>query len=240
MSGSTMSTVTRRVRRRGCLPTPMCISAPAIPAVQVSPLAPLTVMSPMTPFPSSPISPGNADACTMGYVQLAGHHILVCGHEEAITSSPKGAIIINTASLECNDDELEERGHRVIKLPIRDHPDDEEINRNFKRYIYQLSKIILDDMKFGDYMIIHCRRGISRSVTILCGLIMVFNECNYAKAIDDIRRTREIVNPNIGFIMLLENLEEEIQLWKKESLGVKEKLSILMRNYAASIPLPNC
>ncbi len=55
-------------------------------------------------------------------------------------------------------------------------------------------------------VLVHCHKGISRSPTIVIGILMHLYDFAFNTAFEKIRECRSIINPNIGFIIGLEAL----------------------------------
>lgn len=91
----------------------------------------------------------------------------------------------------------------IIEIPMKD-------NENFKieKYFDWTSKFI--DTVINDLnkkLMVNCYAGISRSVTIVCCYLMDKYGISYNDAIDIIRQSRPIADPNDGFVEKLKKRE---------------------------------
>ena len=97
-------------------------------------------------------------------------------------------------------------------------------------------------------VLVHCASGISRSVSVCCGFLMIKYNYSYQDAITLIRQNRSLSSPNCGFRVQLDCLEhckvkhsipDAIQLYKNK-LNVNEVMDITeliyqQREYANTI-----
>eukprot|EP01130_Rhizamoeba_saxonica_P016839 TRINITY_DN785_c0_g2_i3.p2 TRINITY_DN785_c0_g2~~TRINITY_DN785_c0_g2_i3.p2 ORF type:complete len:110 (-),score=20.08 TRINITY_DN785_c0_g2_i3:637-966(-) len=56
-------------------------------------------------------------------------------------------------------------------------------------------------------ILVHCNRGISRSTTMVIAFLIRFKNMTYDDAIDLVLKSREIANPNPGFVIQLREYE---------------------------------
>ena len=57
-------------------------------------------------------------------------------------------------------------------------------------------------------ILVCCRKGISRSATVVLSYLMTRQNKTLADAINHVRKKRSIINPNLGFMVSLTNLDE--------------------------------
>jgi protein-tyrosine phosphatase len=77
---------------------------------------------------------------------------------------------------------------------------------------YNISSIFEKTNQFIDKCVssnigiyIHCHQGISRSVTVVCAYLIKKFKMSAAEALNHIRKTRPIANPNPAFMQALVN-----------------------------------
>eukprot|EP00756_Hemistasia_phaeocysticola_P005369 Hpha_TRINITY_DN13299_c0_g1::TRINITY_DN13299_c0_g1_i1::g.155029::m.155029/K04459/DUSP, MKP; dual specificity MAP kinase phosphatase len=68
----------------------------------------------------------------------------------------------------------------------------------------------LDTARSSGRVLVHCRQGVSRSATVVMAYLMNKVRIPYRLARDIVKRKRPVVNPNVGFVTLLEAYEEEL------------------------------
>jgi len=84
----------------------------------------------------------------------------------------------------------------ISSAPVEEHF--ERVSVFIHRYMYQHG------------VLVHCRAGMSRSVTLLAAFLMSYSRCNSDEAIAIIREVRPVANPNAGFITKLRRYQNEI------------------------------
>jgi protein-tyrosine phosphatase len=62
----------------------------------------------------------------------------------------------------------------------------------------------------GDVVVVHCECGISRSTTLVVAYLMFINHWTRTRALQEVRKTREWVNPNPGFMKQLAAWEQQL------------------------------
>ncbi len=70
------------------------------------------------------------------------------------------------------------------------------------------TKFIEDCIKNGGKILVHCKRGISRSGSIIIAYIMSAKNIPYQEAFDLVKRKRHVCKPNINLINQLESMYE--------------------------------
>jgi protein-tyrosine phosphatase len=68
----------------------------------------------------------------------------------------------------------------------------------------QTFRLIDEEIRRGGRVLVHCRAGISRSVTVAAAYIMQKNHISSTKAIEQIRCARPVAWPNRGFRLTLQ------------------------------------
>jgi protein-tyrosine phosphatase len=90
--------------------------------------------------------------------------------------------------------------HHHFSIPDRPHS---PISLIFRKTF----QIINDEILNGGRVLVHCRAGVSRSVTIAAAYLMQKNNWGRDEAINQIRTARRIAWPNHGFRAALAQLE---------------------------------
>ncbi len=58
---------------------------------------------------------------------------------------------------------------------------------------------------------VHCQAGVSRSASIVIAYVMYKLKLNFDDAFDYVRQKRNLISPNIGFILQLEDLDKVLK-----------------------------
>jgi protein-tyrosine phosphatase len=74
------------------------------------------------------------------------------------------------------------------------------------KYFKQCSEFIYNGLKQKDQVLVHCEKGISRSVSIVIAYTMICKKLSFEKALKYVQSKHKCANPNSGFIKQLENL----------------------------------
>eukprot|EP01001_Neometanema_parovale_P006920 NODE_3254_length_1251_cov_138.421986_g3090_i0.p1 GENE.NODE_3254_length_1251_cov_138.421986_g3090_i0~~NODE_3254_length_1251_cov_138.421986_g3090_i0.p1 ORF type:complete len:223 (-),score=24.25 NODE_3254_length_1251_cov_138.421986_g3090_i0:503-1171(-) len=110
--------------------------------------------------------------------------------------------ILNTTREE--DANNSETGVRYMKLGVDDHSD-APIAKHFSSCYDFIEEARMNQCS----VLVHCRRGISRSATIVISYIMKFLGKSFEDAFDFVKQKRDIINPNLGFVLALESMNVE-------------------------------
>ena len=94
---------------------------------------------------------------------------------------------------------------KTLRIAVRDHCD-APLNEHFA----EAAKWIIEALKEGGRVLVHCKGGISRSSTLVAAFLMVSREMTCEAALDLIRSRRSMISPNIGFLLSLEAFEQVI------------------------------
>ena len=94
----------------------------------------------------------------------------------------------------------------------------------FKQVINFIDKCIEKNGK----VLVHCYMGRSRSVSLVCSYLMKKNNIDFDRALEMIRKHREIADPNDGFIRQLR------EFYMKEVKGLLPKKKILKKSEYSS------
>ena len=58
---------------------------------------------------------------------------------------------------------------------------------------------------------VHCQAGVSRSASIVIAYVMYSLKLNFDDALDYVKKKREFISPNIGFMLQLEDLDKALK-----------------------------
>lgn len=109
---------------------------------------------------------------------------------------------VNMGGAECEYDKHSGNalGIKYLDCPI---PDIDSFKLSFDLFM-PILEFINEDRNSN--VLIHCYKGISRSATIVIGILMHLYELPFDNVFSRIKEHRPIINPNIGFIIGLESL----------------------------------
>eukprot|EP01063_Lacrimia_lanifica_P029664 TRINITY_DN4574_c1_g1_i1.p2 TRINITY_DN4574_c1_g1~~TRINITY_DN4574_c1_g1_i1.p2 ORF type:complete len:326 (+),score=80.61 TRINITY_DN4574_c1_g1_i1:46-1023(+) len=133
--------------------------------------------------------------------------------------------ILNTA-LECDSSQrgdeaplLGTQGFDVLNLGIRDHADENLAN------IFGASFRFIDQAKLhGKKVLVHCRRGISRSAAVVIAYLIQSEQLSLDAAFEEVLKKRSIICPNLGFVLELERWVHSIKRATPVTPAVPRKL----------------
>ena len=80
---------------------------------------------------------------------------------------------------------------------------------NIKKYFDQTGKFINDALKEKGKVLVHCHAGISRSSTICLAYIIKYKKMSFDKALELVKKKRDKINPNPGFIIQLKEYQKD-------------------------------
>ena len=109
------------------------------------------------------------------------------------------------------------------KLNLRDTKEEDLI-----AFLYDAFSFI-DSSKNAIY--IYCKKGISRSSSIVIGYLIYKNKLKYIDAFNYVKSNRKIINPNTNFIEQLKMLEKFLDLNDYDIYSLKNMNYILMKNW---------
>jgi len=95
-------------------------------------------------------------------------------------------------------------GHKVIKA------DDAE-DFDLSQFFFECFAFIDEHRSKGHNVLVHCMAGISRSATIVIAYLMFTKSIDLWQAHDDVRRIRNVIKPNRGFMNQLRKFEKEMR-----------------------------
>lgn len=93
------------------------------------------------------------------------------------------------------------KSYNYFQIPLVDH-DDFDIAQHFK------STIELIDSNTPIF--VHCKRGVSRSASIVLAYLMWKNKMSFDEAFNYLKQKRSVVLPNAGFVRQLREFEKTL------------------------------
>ena len=66
-------------------------------------------------------------------------------------------------------------------------------------FLWEGAEYIHETLLSGESVLVHCFRGVSRSVAIVVGYLMMFHSYSYAHALEAVQAVRKKARPNMGF-----------------------------------------
>jgi protein-tyrosine phosphatase len=88
---------------------------------------------------------------------------------------------------------------------------DDEAVEPISQYFYRVHDIISNSVAENKNVIVHCAAGMSRSATLVIAYLMIENKWYFEAAYDYVKRKRPIIEPNIGFVRQLKDLEFKLR-----------------------------
>jgi hypothetical protein len=92
---------------------------------------------------------------------------------------------------------------KYINLRLRDTEDD-----NLLLYTRAIASIASREEAV---VMVHCNAGISRSVAVICAILMIRYNFTFDQALDMVKKERKIAQPNPGFVRQLRTLESMLK-----------------------------
>jgi protein-tyrosine phosphatase len=143
------------------------------------------------------------------YSEIIKDFLFISGYKTASTLSDlqnlKITNIINCSGDLCEN--LEFSGIHYLTLNIRDH-----VSEDIECIFYKCINYIDEAKEKNGRILIHCYKGVSRSVSVLISYLIYLYKWTYDKAFDFVQLKRPIANPNIGFYLQLKTFHKRITL----------------------------
>ena len=98
-------------------------------------------------------------------------------------------------------------GINYLTLNIRDN-----VSENIECLFFKCINYISETREKNGRVLIHCYKGVSRSVSIIISYLIFLHKWNYDEAFDFVQLKRPIANPNIGFYLQLKTFHKRITL----------------------------
>ena len=146
------------------------------------------------------------------YNEIIKDFLYISGYKTASTLSDlqklKITNIINCSGDLCDNlSKDDEYGIKYLTLNIRDN-----VSENIECLFFRCINYINEVKEKKGRVLIHCYKGISRSVSILISYLIYLNKWTYDDAFDFVQLKRPIANPNIGFYLQLKTFYKRITL----------------------------
>lgn len=124
------------------------------------------------------------------------------GMDDRKLAAHKITHIINATSKQPNYFEAREN-IKYMRLGLRDVP-----SESIQRHLRPAFAFIEEAKESGGACLVHCKAGVSRSVTIVLAYLISIEGLSLAEGLMKVRKTRPWVAPNHGFMAQLLSLEE--------------------------------
>jgi protein-tyrosine phosphatase len=138
--------------------------------------------------------------------------------------------VINCASQSCENHFPSDFVY--LNLPLKDEPLTEEQLHlpltPLENVIPYAALFIQNCLDSGGRVVVHCRKGVSRSVAVVAGFLMVERGASLVQALTLIRERRKVADPNVWFVENLKEYQFKLQLERMQWL----------RTGQPSLPLP--
>ena len=143
------------------------------------------------------------------YNEILKDFLYISGYKTASTASDLENLKI-TNIINCSGDLCENlsfSGINYLTLNIRDN-----VSENIECLFFKCIDYINEAREKKGRVLIHCYKGVSRSVSILISYLIYLNKWTYDEAFDFVQSKRSIANPNIGFYLQLKLFHKRITL----------------------------
>jgi len=118
---------------------------------------------------------------------------------------------------------------RIINLEIEDN-----LNTKISPHFNKVIGWIETEHQAGGKILINCRAGVSRSATLVIAYLMkIYPAWNFKQAYEFVKSKREIISPNLSFIVQLQEFEDDL-IEKRSNIHN----SLMRRNSTFSTFLP--
>jgi protein-tyrosine phosphatase len=92
-----------------------------------------------------------------------------------------------------------------MRIDVLDLP-----SQNIRKHFDQAIEFIDSALRSKGNILVHCSAGISRSPTLVLAYMMKKNHWTLEEAFDKMRKLRQIVDPNVSFIVQLKEWEKYV------------------------------
>ena len=93
----------------------------------------------------------------------------------------------------------------------------ETVNHSANKKSCFVSFFLLLQAKYHGKILVHCNKGVSRSVSVVVGYLMKYKDMNIEESLAKIRETRPQASPNSAFLKQLEDFDAKLQKERAES-----------------------
>eukprot|EP00906_Rhabdomonas_costata_P002508 RCo003963 len=164
-------------------------------------------------------------------------------------------LFLGTEKDACNTDALRSRNIRYVlnvakecevknaaEVAVLSIPLEDAIDENIYSHFSAACDFIDSARTSGRAVLVNCRMGISRSCTFVAAYLMSHLRCSREEALLLIRSKRQIVSPNLGFLLALEDWEAEVRRcsntpWSRSS-GCSSSVNSSDRNISTPCASP--
>lgn len=94
------------------------------------------------------------------------------------------------------------RDIRYTRLPLRDTTDED-----IYKYFDEVATLIHESLVNKEAVLVHCRKGVSRSVTLVCAYLIRFHNMTHEEALHIVQKSRPCANPIQSFRNQLRSYE---------------------------------
>jgi len=168
----------------------------------------------------------------------------------SLPSHIRNGVFIGGSSDASDLDSLESIGIRVI---VNCAPET-RVQQDDKRFTYHLFcmedrsdypidqdipaavDIITQAVSRKEKVLVHCHRGISRSVSLVIAWLMKTEQLNFDDALAEVTNARPIASPNLGFTLALQALENSDESSDPEISADEDEPFLVPINYPPSFP----
>ena len=143
------------------------------------------------------------------YNEIIKDFLYISGYKTASTISDLRNLKI-TNIINCSGDLCENLYFSDISyltLNIRDN-----VSENIECLFFKCINYINEAKEKNGRVLIHCYKGVSRSVSIIISYLIFLHKWSYDEAFDFVQLKRPIANPNIGFYLQLKTFHKRITL----------------------------
>lgn len=113
---------------------------------------------------------------------------------------------------------------KYLRLCIRD-----DVREDIRPVLMAVITFIDDARANGGTVLVHCKQGISRSVTTALAYVMAREAVSLEDAMKDMRKCRPIANPNAAFYQALSDMEARMRH------GVERTTALVARRHAEAL-----
>lgn len=122
--------------------------------------------------------------------------------------------VINCAASSC--ESMYPADFTYLNLPLKDEPLSEDMLHlpmtPLASFIPASAFFIQDCLDRNGKVMVHCRKGISRSVAIVAGFLMFERGASLVEAVNLIRNRRKVADPNIWFVEDLKGYQLKLEM----------------------------
>jgi len=141
------------------------------------------------------------------YNEIIEDFLYISGYKTASTISDLQKLKI-TNIINCSGDLCENlyfSDINYLTLNIRDN-----VSENIECLFFKCINYISETKEKNGRVLIHCYKGVSRSVSIIISYLIFLHKWTYDEAFDFVQLKRPIANPNIGFYLQLKTFYKRI------------------------------